>query len=169
MNRTFRWIVPGVLIVGWLIVITSRQVALFPPAATPASELLSISLIGGLVAAAAAIRVARPSLATHVGLLLAMTFGLALLAAQLGQPLANATADYCGDLCRTAIMGRFVAFFGWPVLAAIVLWAIARSESRAPAEPAAERAAWTRSWAVMTLAAGIGFAVVWWQIILPNG
>jgi hypothetical protein len=157
------------LLIGWLILITSRQVALFPPAPTPASELLPMSLMGGLVAVAAAIRVARPSLATHLALLAALTFGLALLAAQLGQPLANATADYCGDLCRTAIIGRFVAFFGWPILASIALWAIARSERRTRGEAPAERASWTRSWAVVTLVTGLAGAIAWWRIILPNG
>jgi hypothetical protein len=169
VTPTLRWIVPGVLIGGWLIVITSRQVALFPPAATPGSELAPMSLIGGLVGVAAALRVAKPSLATHLALLAALTFGLALLAAQLGRPLANATADYCGDFCRTAIIGRFVAFFGWPVLAAIALWAIARSERRTPGDAATERASWTRSWAVVTLVTGIAAGIAWWRIILPNG
>lgn len=157
------------LITGWLILITSRQVALFPPAATPASELLPLSLIGGLIAVAAGVRVERPSLATHLALLAALTFGLALLGAQLGQPLANATADYCGDLCRSAIIFRFVAFFGWPILAAIAFWAIARSEGRSTSEAAAARASWTRSWAMVTLVTGIAAAIAWWRIILPNG
>ena len=169
MTPTLRWIVPGVLLSGWLTVITSRQVALFPPAATPGSELLPIPLIGGLVALAAAVRFVRPSLATHLALLAAATFGLALLAAQLGQPLANATAAYCGDLCRTAIIGRFVAFFGWPVLVVIALWVIARWERRIPGEAAAERASWTRTWAVVTLVTGIAAAIAWWRIVLPNG
>jgi hypothetical protein len=154
---------------GWLTLITSRQVALFPPAATPARELVPLSVTGGLVAVAAGFRVARPSLATHLAWLSALTFGLALLAADLGQPLANATADYCGDLCRTAIIGRFLAFFGWPIVAAIALWVIARSEGRTPDEDAAARGSWTRSWAVVTLVTGIAAAIAWWRIILPNG
>ena len=162
-------VVPAVLVGGWLMVITSHQVALFPPAATPGGELLPMSLVGALVAVTAAVRLARPSLATHVAFLAALTFGLALLAAQPGQPLANATVDYCGDLCRTAIFGRFAAFFGWPVVVAIALWVVARAENRIPGEAPAERAAWTSAWAVVTLVAGLGAAVVWWQIILPNG
>ncbi len=55
-----------------------------------------------------------------------LTCGIGLLAAQLGAPLANASegqvgGDCCGDFCRTAIMGRFAAYFGWPPLAAILL------------------------------------------------
>jgi len=169
VSQGLRWIVPAVLMTGLLILITSRQVALFPPDATRGSELLPWPLMGGLVAVAVGFRVERPSLATHLALLMALTFGLALLGAQLGQPLANATADYCGDLCRTAIIGRFVAFFGWPVLAAIALWAIARSEARTAGEAAAERASWTRSWAVVTLLMGVVAAIAWWRIILPNG
>jgi hypothetical protein len=164
-----RWIVPAVLIGSWLAVITSRQVALFPPAATPVEELLPVAVIGGLVVLAAALRIIRPSLATHVALLTGLTFGAALVAAQLGQPLANATAGYCGDLCRTAIFGRFVTFFGWPVVVAIVLQLIARSERRAPDEPGADRAAWTTAWAIVALVAGMATAVAWWRIILPNG
>ena len=163
------WTVPAVLVSGWLVLITSRQVALFPPAGAPAGELLPTSLVGGLVAVATAVRVGRPSLLTHLGFLAAFTFGLALLAAQLGQPLANATADYCGDQCRTAIMGRFVAFFGWPILAAVALWLVVRSERRDPGARAVERAAWTRTWAIVTLVAGMVAAVAWWRIILPNG
>jgi hypothetical protein len=145
VSRGLRWIVPLAFITVWLILITLRQVALFPPAPTPASEVLPMSLMGGLVAVAAGFRVQR------------------------GQPLANATADYCGDLRRNAIVGRFVAFFGWPVLAAIALWAIARSEGSTASEAAAERASWTRSWAVVTLVTGLAAAIAWWRIILPNG
>jgi hypothetical protein len=169
VSRTIRWFVPAVLMAGWLLVISSRQVALFPPAVTQASEIVPVWLIGSVVAVSVAARVIRPTLPTHVAVLAASTFGLALLAAQLGQPLANATADYCGDQCRTAIMGRFVAFFGWPILAAIVLRVVARAESRAADEEGAERAAWTRSWALVTLVMGLASAAGWWRIILPDG
>ncbi len=160
---------PLALVGGWLVFLTARQVELFPPAAEPATELVPASLVGGLVAVVTVVRVARPSLGTHIGFLTAVTVGLALLAAQLGQPLANATADYCGDQCRTAIIGRFVAFFGWPILAAVALWLVVRSERRDANRPAVERAAWTRAWAIVTLVAGSVAGVAWWRIILPNG
>lgn len=164
-----RWIVPIVLVGGWLIAITSRQVALFPPAPTLPSELVPIPIAVGLLALASAFRVARPVVAAHVAFLVGLTFCLALLAAQIGQPLANATADECGDQCRSAIFSRFIGFFGWPVLAGIVLVVLARAEARAPDPTAAERAAWTQSWAVITFLTGMTAAVAWWRIILPNG
>ena len=164
-----RWLVPVVVMGGWLVFIASRQVALFPPGPTRPSEVLPAPVTVGVVAIGAAIRVLRPSLISHIGFLAVLTCGLGLLAAQLGQPLANATADYCGDQCRTAIIGRFVTFFGWPIAAAVVLGLMASAESRRPDTTAAERAAWTRSWAVVTLVLGLAASVVWWRTILPNG
>lgn len=164
-----RWIVAVLVVGGWLVLITSRQVALFPPAATPGRELLPTTLIGGLVAVAAVARLARPGLLTHVAFLGALTCGLALVAAMLGQPLANATIDECGDFCRTAIAGRFIAFYGWPLIAAAILALVARADRRSAAVGSAERVAWTTAWAVVTAVLGMAAAVVWWRIVLPEG
>jgi hypothetical protein len=76
--------------------------------------------------------------------------------------------DYCGDFCRTAIMGRFLSFFGWPLLTAIGLVLLGRRDRRA-AGGAAERAIWTRAWATATLVLGLLASAVWWWIILPEG
>jgi hypothetical protein len=99
--------------------------------------------------------------------------GAALLAVQLGAPLANASGgevggDYCGDFCRTAIMGRFLSFFGWPVLTAIWLVLLGRRDRRA-AGGGAGRASWTRVWATATLVLGLLVSAVWWRIILAKG
>lgn len=168
-GRLARPIVATLLLGAWLLLITSRQVALFPRSGALPIELSPPPLVVGLILAGATVRAVRPSLASHVAFLIAFTFGLALLGAQLGQPLADATADYCGDQCRTAIMGRFVTFFGWPILAAVVLAILARREARSPAPDARERAAWSWAWAAAALVGGIAAAVVWWRIILPNG
>jgi hypothetical protein len=164
-----RWIVPVLVVGGWLVLITSRQAALYPPAPTPARELLPTTLVGGLVAVAAVARVARPGLLTHVAVLGALTCGMALVAAMLGQPLASATVDQCGDFCRTAIIGRFIAFFAWPLVAAAILVLVARAERRSAAVGSAERVAWTRAWAVVTIVLAMAAAIVWWRIILPEG
>lgn len=74
-----------------------------------------------------------------------------------GAPLANASegavgGDYCGDLCRTAIMG-------------LVL--LGRRDRPAVGGDA-ERASWTRAWAVATLVLGLLASAVWWRIILSG-
>jgi hypothetical protein len=162
-------ILATVLLGAWLLLITSRQLALFPRSAAFPAELLPPPIVVGLILVAAAVRAVRPSLVSHVAFLVAFSFGLALLGSQLGQPLANSTADYCGDQCRTAILGRFVTFFGWPILAALALAILARREARSPAAAARERAAWSWAWAAAALVGGIAAAVVWGRIILPNG
>lgn len=164
-----RWIMPTVFLGGWLGLIAARQVALFPPAPTRPDDGLSLPLLVVAVAVAAALRLARPSTVTHVVLLVAVTGAIALAAAQLGEPLANATTDYCGDQCRGAIIGRFLAFFGWPIVTTVCLFVLARAEAQSGREGAGERASWTRAWAALTLIAGIVASVAWWRAILPNG
>jgi hypothetical protein len=156
-----RWLVPLAILAPWLALIASWQTALFPPSGS-IPEPIPWQPIIVAIAAAVVVRVARPSLATHVLALAVFTMGVATLAAQVGQPLANAARDYCGDFCRNAIAIRFITFFGWPVAVAAILFVSARTRDR-------ELAAWTRSWAAVTLVAGLIAAVAWWRTILPNG
>lgn len=163
-QRILRWIVPVAILVPWLALLTTRQVALFPPADQPPVPLPFAVTAGVAVGAVAALvlRWVRPTAATHVLALAVLTCGVSLAAAQIGEPLANATDDYCGDFCRNAILGRFLSFFGWPVVTAVALAGVARFE-------AAEWSSWTWPWATVTLLAGLAVAVAWWRIILPNG
>jgi hypothetical protein len=163
-----RWLVPVAVVGLWLLFLTSRQVALFPPATAPAPELVPGPLVIGVLAAALGLRLLRPSIASHLVLVGLAVCAAALFAAQLGSPFANATGDYCGDLCRTAIMGRFATFFGWPIVVAGSLAALGRL-GRGPLSEKVERVAWTRPWAVATLTLGLVASVVWWRIVLPNG
>jgi hypothetical protein len=158
-----RWVVPVAILVPWLALLGSWQTALFPLAGQPPEPLVSWQVVVLVIAAVVAIRVVRPGLVTHVVALAATSMGIALLAAQIGSPLANATADYCGDFCWTAIGLRFISFFGWPIALAAGLLVTARRT------PDAELASWTRSWAIVTLVAGLAVAVAWWRTILPNG
>lgn len=81
-------------------------------------------------------------------------------------PLANASGDYCGDFCRSAIMGRFLAFFGWPSVTAVGLAIFGRWERRRPEFGSAERAAWSWTWAVVTIVLATVAADAGWRIIL---
>lgn len=168
--RIVRWLVAAVLLGAWLVLLTSRQTALYPTFAPPGPELLPVPITVAVLVASVALRAARPTIVTHV-VFLAVTSGVvALLAAHLGSPLANASGNYCGDFCRSAIMGRFLAFFGWPLLTSGGLLVLAHREARLPAgREAMERAAWSRAWAGVTLVVGLCAAVAWWRIILPNG
>ena len=153
--------------------LTSRQTALYPTVAQPAVELVPASLAFGAVALAVVGRLVAPSTSVAVVCMAALSWSAALLAAQLGAPLANASdgaigGDYCGDFCRTAIMGRFVSFFGWPILTAISLVLLGRRDRLEP-DDGGERASWTRAWATATLVLGFLFAAIWWRIILPGG
>jgi hypothetical protein len=169
----FRVLVASSVLVVWLAFLTSRQTALYPTVAQPAAELVPISLALGAVVAAGVGRLFASSTRVAVVCMAVLCCGAALLAAQLGAPLANASGgelggDYCGDFCRTAIMGRFLSFFGWPILTTVGLVLLSRRDRRA-AGGGAERATWTRAWAAATLVLGLLASVVWWRIILPEG
>jgi hypothetical protein len=157
-----RWLVPIAILVPWLALITSWQTALFPPSGSTPPPIPWQPVVVA-IAAALAIRFVAPSLPTHVLALAVVTMGVSLLAAQVGQPLANAAPGYCGDFCRNAIGFRFIAFFGWPIALSAVLIVSARRTRDG------ELAAWTRSWSAVTLVAGLIAAVAWWRTILPNG
>jgi len=157
-----RWLVPIALIGPWLTVLGVMQTSLLPPA-TPLPDRPRPELAVLAIVAAVIVRLRAPSLVTHVAALAVTTGGVALLAAQIGAPFANATADYCGDFCRTAIMARAVTFVGWPIATAAVLSVLARRDRDR------ELASWTRPWARVTLVLGLAAAVWWWRTILPNG
>ena len=153
--------------------LTSRQTALFPTVARPAVELVPIWLALGAVVVGVVGRRFAPSTSVAVVCMAVLVCGAALTAAQLGAPLANASGDvvggdYCGDQCRTAIMGRFLWFFGWPVLTATGLVLLGRRD-RLATGGVVERTVWTRAWASSTLVLGLIASVVWWRIILPKG
>ena len=169
----FRLLVASSALVVWLALLTSRQTALYPTVAQPAAELVPISLALGAIVVAVVGHLVASSTRVAVVCMAVLSCGAALVAAQLGAPLANASAgevggDYCGDFCRTAIMGRFLSFFGWPLLSAIGLVLLGRRDRRA-AGGGAERAIWTRAWATATLVLGLLASAVWWRIILPEG
>lgn len=172
-NGPFRLLVASSVLVVWLAYLTSRQTALYPTVAGPAAELVPMSLALGAIVVAIVGRLVTSSTSVAAVCMAVLVCSAALVAAQLGGPLANASGatvggDYCGDFCRTAIMGRFVSFFGWPLLTAIGLVLLGRRDRRA-AGGGAERASWTRAWATATLVFGLLAAVVWWRIILPEG
>lgn len=157
----------------WLAFLTSRQTALYPTVAQPATELVPIWLVLGAVIVAVIGRLLARSTRVVVACMTVLVCGAALVAAQLGTPLANASGDvvggdYCGDFCRTAIMGRFLWFFGWPLLTATGLVLLGRRD-RLAVGGVVERIAWTRAWASATLLLGLVAAAVWWGIILPKG
>lgn len=164
-----RWLVPTGVLGPWLLLLTSRQVALYPAVGGPGSPLFPVPIVVGVAALFVALRAVRPTTTTHVAFLAVLTCAVALLAAHLGSPLANASGDYCGDFCRSSIMGRFVAFFGWPVVTAGALAVLARRENRGQVPGREVRAAWSRAWAWVTLVLGLVAAAAWWRIILPNG
>jgi len=167
--RPHRALVAGAVLAPWLLLITSRQTALYRGSGggPPGQELLPAALVVAAMGIAVAARLLRPSVTTHLIGLATVVGGLALLAANLGVPFANASATYCGDFCRTAMMGRFVAFFGWPLLAALGLALAWRAERSAVTDEAIRRAAWTRAWIFPTLTIGLLAAVTWWRIVLP--
>jgi hypothetical protein len=161
--------VAAAILCPWLFLITLRQTALFDGSGggPPRPGLLATPVTLAVMAAALVLRLLRPTVAAHVVCLAVMTCGLALLAAQLGGPLANATADYCGDQCRTAIMGRLLSFAGWPLVGATGLLAAWAWERRRPEPGAAERALWSHAWIYPTLLLGLAWSISWWRIILP--
>jgi hypothetical protein len=163
-----RWLAPIAVLGPWLLLLTSRQVALYPPASAPATELLPGPVALALLAAVVVLRLLVTSTVTHVVLLATTVCCAALFAAQLGTPLANASGDYCGDLCRTAIAGRFATFFGWPIVVAGLVAAAGRRKDGSTIG-SAELAAWTRPWAFATLVLGLLASVAWWRIVLPGG
>jgi len=65
-------------------------------------------------------------------------------------------------------MGRFVSFFGWPILTAIGLVLLSR-RNRMKAEGGSDCPSWTRAWATATLVLGLFASVIWRRIILPEG
>ncbi len=174
MSRVlFRVLVASSILAIWLAFLTSRQTALYPTVSQPAVELVPTSLALGAIILAVVGRLVAPSTSVAVACMAVISCSAALLAAQLGTPLANASdgvigGDYCGDFCRTAIMGRFVSFFGWPILTAIGLVLLDRRD-RVDSENRAQRASWTGAWATSTLVLGLLFSAVWWRIILPVG
>jgi hypothetical protein len=159
----------AVILGPWLFLITTRQTALYAGAGggPPGPELIRTPITLVAMAAALALRVLRPSVATHLVCLAVMICGLALLAANLGSPFANATADYCGDFCRDAIMTRFLAFFGWPLLGAACLAIAWGWEHRRPEPGASQRALWSHAWIYPTVVLGAIESTAWWRIILP--
>lgn len=168
-----RLLVASSVLVVWLAFLTSRQTALYPTVAQPAAELAPIPLALVAIVAAVIGRLLASSTSVAVVCMAVLSCGAALVAAQLGAPLANASdgvigGDYCGDVCRSAIMGRFISFFGWPLLTAFGLVLLGRRD-RLVAGGGAERATWTRAWAIATLILGLLASAVWWRIILPEG
>lgn len=153
----------------WLLFLTTRQVALFPRLGPPLEPTPVVPIAIATTMLALVVRLWRPSTVTHVAMLALITGSIALWAAQLETPLANATTDYCGDFCRTAIIGRAATFFGWPIVTAGALWVLARLEARNKTTAGVERAEWTRAWAGTSLILGLAASVAWWTIILPDG
>lgn len=168
-RRPHRALVAAAVLAAWLLLITTRQTALYRGngGGPPGSELLPLAVVLAAMAIAVAARFGRPSVTTHLIGIASVVGGLALLAANLGVPFANASATYCGDFCRTAIMGRFVAFFGWPLLAALGLALAWRLERSGATDEAMRRAAWSKAWIFPTLIVGLLAALAWWRIVLP--
>lgn len=164
-----RLLTAAAILGSWLLLLTSQQVALYPTSSPPEPFPLPAPVVVGAVLAAGVLRVVRRTTLVHVTFLAVFVCGVALLAAHLGSPLANAAGDYCGDFCRSAIMGRFLVFFGWPIVTAVGLAIFGRWERRRPEFESAERAAWSSTWAVVTVVLGTIAGVAWWRIILPNG
>ena len=163
-----RALVAGAVLAPWLLLISTRQTAYDGSGGgPPGSELLPVPVVVAATVIAIGARFARPSVATHVIGIATLVGGLALLAANLGVPFANATATYCGDFCRTAIIGRFVAFFGWPLLAVVGLLLAWRVERSSQTDEAIQRAAWSLAWLYPTLVLGLLAALAWWRIVLP--
>jgi hypothetical protein len=168
-STAVRSLVAAGILGPWLLLITMRQTALYAGdgGGPPGAELLPVPVTAALIVVALVVRLARPAVATHIVCLAILVCGTALLAASLGSPFANATASYCGDFCRTAIMGRFLAFFGWPLLAAVGLALAWRAERGRPGPGATDRAGWSRAWIYPTLVLGLAAAAAWWLIVLP--
>ena len=171
-NRT-RSLLVAIGLGGWLLLITLFQRPLQAGAGggSPGPELLPPTVTLAAMALAVVLRVLRPSLATHLACLAVVVGGVALLAASLGTPFANATETYCGDLCRTEIFLRLLGWFGWPPIVALGLGVATRLERRrgngADNEAATERAAWTRAWIWPVLIVGWAASIAWWRIVLP--
>jgi hypothetical protein len=168
-----RLLIAGSALGIWLTFLTSRQTALYPTVAHPATELVPTSLTLLVVAVAVAGRRLASTTSVAVVCMAVLSCGAALAAAQLGAPLANASegavgGDYCGDFCRGAIMGRFISFAGWPLLTAIGLVLLGRRDPLIVGD-GTERAAWTRAWAIATLVLGLLASAIWWRVILPRG
>ena len=167
-SRT-RSLVVAIGLAGWLLLITlfQRPVQAGAGGGQPGPELLPPTATFAAMALAVVFRVLRPSLATHLACLAVIVGGIALLAASLGAPFANATATYCGDFCRTEIFLRLLGWIGWPPLVALGLWVATRLERRRSGVGAAERAAWTRAWIWPVLIVGWVASIAWWRIVLP--
>jgi hypothetical protein len=163
-------VVVAALVLGpWLLFLTSLQVPLYPADGAPPPSPIPTLAVVVAVGASAVMRALVPTTRLHVLFLAVTTCGVATLAAHIGDPLANATATYCGDLCRTAIMFRFVAFFGWSVVMAAGLALLARWERSGGRAGSGIRVAWSLAWASAVLVLGLPAAVAWWRIILPSG
>jgi hypothetical protein len=145
---------------AWLLLIALQLRPLYDGAGggPPGPQLLPPVITLGAIGLATLVHLARPSVAMHLGWLAVTVGGVALLAADLGSPFANATETYCGDFCRTAIMTRFAAYFCWPLVVALGLFLIARHQ-------AAALAGWTRAWIVPVVGVGTGGSVIWWRIV----
>ena len=156
------------ILAPWLLLISSRQVQLYAGegGGPPRPELLPMPVVLAAIAVALILPRIRPSVAIHVACLAVAVSGVALLAASLGTPFADATAEYCGDLCRTQIMFRTAAFVGWPALASAGLALQARADLRAPDALGLERAEWSRAWVAPTLILGYLASATWWQLVL---
>lgn len=159
------WVPPVVVVGTWLGMLTILQVALFPRAPRLSAPVdLGLPLV--LAVLAVGIRLLAPGVVSQhlaIGGVVAL---VAVLSAQVAIPLANATDTYCGDFCRTAIIGRGAVFVGWPVATAGVLAIVARLERRRGQPRLAGIAV---AWAGTTLVLGLVAAWAWWQAILPNG
>lgn len=160
----------NVVLGAWLAFLGSRQTPLYPTIAHPATELLPVELMVGVVVVAAVGRLLARSTIPAVLCMLVTMSGIASLAAQLGSPLANASGgvvggDYCGDFCRTAIAFRFVTFFLWPFVGATLLVLLGRRDTGT--EAAIDRSRWTRALAKWSLLLGLVSSAAWWRIVLP--
>jgi hypothetical protein len=160
----------AVLILGpWLLLLTNLQTALYPLESPPTPSPVPAPLVAGAIIVTGWLRVQRRTTPAHLLFLVVLVCGVAFLAAHVGSPLANASGEYCGDFCRTAIMGRFLAFFGWPILVAAGLAVLGRLERSRPEAGASERASWSWAWGAVALVLGTLASIAWWRIILPNG
>ena len=168
-RRTWRalpdWLPPVVVVGSWLGILTVLQVPLFPRAAIlPAPVDLGAPLVVAILAVG--IRLRAPGVISQHLAIGAVVALVAVVSAQVAIPLANATDTYCGDFCRTAILGRAATFVGWPIATAGILAIVARVERR---RGQARLASIAVAWAATTLVLGTVASRVWWRAILPNG
>jgi hypothetical protein len=81
-----RLLVASSVLVVWLALLTSRQTALYPTVAQPAAELVPISVTIGAIVAAAVGPLVASSTSVAVVCMAVLSYGAALVAAQLGAP-----------------------------------------------------------------------------------